>query len=190
MFGDVADFFLSGLLRCSQKHLQVLPQDISHAHLLCIRVEFVQVLFRAGSVMLQSGKKCFRTYSASAADHISNCSLKVICRHFVSGRCTQYGPPMIEQLCFDIINLALVLDCCRYRVIGRNGDRLLKRSSVRNTMKKQGCFMGKDDLICASADRQQLILHIIRKNVLPLNNSMNLVFSAQCQQNRKTFEAK
>lgn len=134
---------LSDSLLCSQKYLQILPQDICHAHFLRIRVKFIQILFRAGGVELQSGKKCFRTDFVAAADHVANCALKVIYRHFVPSGCVQRSPAKIKQLRLDVIDFALVFDCCRYRVIGRHCDRMLKGCPIRNAMKEQGSFVGK-----------------------------------------------
>ena len=56
---------------------------------------------------------------------------------------------------------------------------MFKGRPIRNAMEEQGGFVGKDDLIGTLADGQQLILHIVRKNVLSLNDSMNFIFSAQ-----------
>ena len=56
---------------------------------------------------------------------------------------------------------------------------MLKGRPIRKAMKEQGSFVGKDDLVGALADGQQLILHIVGKNVLSLNDSMNFIFSAQ-----------
>lgn len=66
---------LSSSLHCSQKHLQILTQDIGHPHLFRIRVQLVQILFRTGGIHLECCQKCFRSQFVAAANHIANGTL-------------------------------------------------------------------------------------------------------------------
>lgn len=56
---------------------------------------------------------------------------------------------------------------------------MFKRCAVRNSMKVERSFVRKNYFFRAIADRQQLILHIIRKDILSFYNAMDLIFFTQ-----------
>ena len=87
-------------------------QDVGHPHLLCIRVQFVQILFRVGCVQLQRRKECFGSQFVAAADDVTDRALQIVGRDIISGRGFQRGLSQLEQLRLDVIHFALGLDRC------------------------------------------------------------------------------